>query len=63
MADTINVSDLPEQEVQFLERWVEHLRVKARVRREGEEPGWIEFSTWQLGVMGNLTREEIYDYL
>jgi hypothetical protein len=63
MADTINVSDLPEQEVQFLERWVEHLRAKARVRREGEEPGWIEFSTWQLGVMGNLTREEIYDYL
>lgn len=67
MADTINVRDLPEEDVQLLERWVERLRAKARRERQrstelgkGEEP---DFAVWSLGVKGKLTREEIYDYL
>ncbi len=67
MADTIDVRDLPEDDVQFLERWVERLRTKAR--RERRQPDKTEkkegpvFAVWPLGVKGKLTREEIYDYL
>ena len=65
MADTINVRDLPEEDVQLLERWVERLRAKVKRQRPAqrerkEEP---DFTTWPLGVKGKLTREEIYDYL
>jgi len=65
MANTINVRDLPEQDVELLERWVERLRAKvkrqkAAERERKEEPN---FATWPLGVKGKLTREEIYDYL
>lgn len=67
MADTINVRDLPEKDVQLLERWVERLRAKAgRERQRSDEPEKQEepaFAVWPLGVKGKLTREEIYDYL
>jgi G:T-mismatch repair DNA endonuclease (very short patch repair protein) len=67
MADTINVRDLPEEDVQFLERWVERLRAKARRERQrAEELEKMEepvFAVWPLGVKGKLTREDIYDYL
>jgi hypothetical protein len=65
MADTINVQDLPEEDVQLLERWVERLRAKIRRQRavERERREEPNFATWPLGVKGKLTREEIYDYL
>jgi len=67
MADTINVRDLLEEDVQLLERWVERLRAKARREKQrSAEPEKREepiFAVWPLGVKGKLTREEIYDYL
>jgi len=67
MADTINVRDLPEEDVQLLERWVERLRAKARRERqrtaEAEKKEEPAFAVWPLGVKGKLTREEIYYYL
>lgn len=65
MANTINVRDLPEEDVQLLERWVERLRAKVKRQRaaERERKGEPNFATWPLGVKGKLTREEIYDYL
>ncbi len=65
MANTINVRDLPEQDVQLLERWVERLRAKVKRQRAAERERKEEpnFATWPLGVKGKLTREEIYDYL
>lgn len=67
MADTINVRDLPEEDVQLLERWVERLRAKARrARQRSAEPKKEDgpaFAVWPLGVKGKLTREDIYDYL
>lgn len=58
MANTINVRDLPEQDVQLLERWVERLRAKVKRQRAAEcerrkEPN---FATWPLGVKGKLAR-------
>jgi hypothetical protein len=67
MADTINVRDLHEEDVQLLERWVERLRARARrAGQRSDEPEKQEepaFAVWPLGVKGPLTREEIYDYL
>ena len=67
MADTINVRDLLEEDVQLLERWVERLRAKARRKKqrsaEPEKKEEAAFAVWPLGVKGRLTREEIYDYL
>jgi hypothetical protein len=67
MADTINVRDLLEEDVELLERWVERLRAKARRERQrSDEPEKHEepaFAVWPLGVKGKLTREKIYDYL
>ena len=65
MADTINVRDLPKEDVQLLERWVERLRAKVRRQRAAERESREEpdFATWPLGVKGKLTRDEIYDYL
>jgi hypothetical protein len=65
MADIINVRDLPEEDVQLLERWVERLRAKVKRQRPAQREKIEEsnFTTWPLGVKGQLTREEIYDYL
>ena len=64
MASMIDVRDLPEKDVRLIERLVERLRIKAkRDKAKKEEKQDISFATWPLGVKGNLTREEIYDYL
>jgi hypothetical protein len=65
--DVIDVKDLPEKEANLVQQLVEALKEKARLIRpvpifpEKEEP--IRFGAWPLGVKGNVTREEIYDYL
>lgn len=65
MTNKIDVHGLPEKDIQLLERMVERLRTKARrekrVRQEDEQE--IAFATWPLGLKGDVTREEIYDYL
>ena len=63
MAESIDVHDLPAEEVKFIKRLVELLREKAKIRKtkRGEEE--IIFGAWPLGVKGKLTRREIYDYL
>jgi len=68
MADMINVRDLADEDIQLIERLIERLRARAK-RKTGAgketqpEEGEINFATWPLGVKGDLTREEIYDYL
>ena len=57
----IDVHDLREEDANFVQRMVEFLR-KTRKEREGEAEE-ISFATWPLGVKGNLTRKELYDYL
>lgn len=68
MADTINVRDLPDEDVKLVERLVERLRAGVRTNeglpKETQPEGEVmEFAVWPLGAKGNLTREEIYDYL
>ena len=64
MAETIDVHDLPEEEIKLLQEFIEFLREKAKVREEATvEKEEIIFAAWPLGVKGRLTRGEIYDYL
>lgn len=64
MTDTIDLHDLPEEEMRFVKEFVEFLkrRVKMRKEKTGEKEE-ITFAIWPLGVKGKLTRREIYDYL
>jgi hypothetical protein len=64
MAESIDVHDLPEEEVKFIKKLVDFLKEKAKMRRtKAEKKEEILFATWPLGVKGKLTRREIYDYL
>jgi hypothetical protein len=64
MSETIDVHDLPEEEIELLREFIEFLREKAKVRGKATaEKEEIIFATWPLGVKGKLTRREIYDYL
>ncbi len=68
MIHIIDVHDLPETEVKFLQRLVDLMRQVPHVRGESgkgtqEELEKIEFGHWPLGVMQGLTRREIYDFL
>jgi hypothetical protein len=61
MSKTIDSSSLLEKDIEFVEGIVTQLRKKAQTKKEkGKEH--IELGTWDLGVKGNLTWEEIYDY-
>jgi hypothetical protein len=64
MTDTIDLHDLPEDEVKLVKEFVEFLKRRVKMRKEkiGEKEE-IAFATWPLGVKGKLTRREIYDYL
>lgn len=68
MPDVINVHDLSKEDIQLIQRLVERLRAKGRGKRPvrkgaQKEEDNVEFASWPLGVKGELTREEIYDYL
>lgn len=64
MAGTIDVHDLPKENVELVEKLVEFLRDKVN-KEKGDEKKVedVQFATWPLGVTGNLTRKEIYDNL
>ena len=64
MTDTIDLHDLPEDEVKLVKEFVEFLKRRTKMRKEkiGEKEE-ITFAAWPLGVKGKLTRREIYDYL
>ncbi len=68
MENTIDVHDLPEKEVRFIQQLVDLLKEKGQKDTEravGKKLGKrITLPTYQLGaVHGNLSRREIYDYL
>ena len=64
MAKVIDIHDLPEEEVELVQKFVELLREKGKKKGEAAtEKEKIHFGTWTLGAKGRFTRKEIYDYL
>jgi hypothetical protein len=59
----IDVHDLPEKDVEAIERLVALLREKAKERFTVKETEETKLARWPLGVIGKITRKEIYDYL
>lgn len=61
---TIDVSDLPEPYVRAVKAVVETFRRQLAIQGEKREQPTrrpVELPRWRLGVIGDLTREEIYD--
>ncbi len=60
----IDVSDLPEPYVRAVKAVVESFRRQLAIPSEKRKPPTTpraELPRWRLGVIGDLTREEIYD--
>ena len=55
---TIDVSDLPEPVAKALAETVQHLREQLATRKAAPPP---KLPVWSGAVIGELTREEIYD--
>jgi len=66
--EKIDVRDLPEKEIRFIQQLVDLLKEKTRIsatKASGKTAGKrIKLPTFQLGaVQGSLSRREIYDHL
>ncbi|MCZ6678684.1 MAG: hypothetical protein O7E52_15735 [Candidatus Poribacteria bacterium] len=63
--DTLDVRDLPDDQIEFIQQLIEFMRQK-RQKPPGppkDETETIHLHSWSLGVKGEISREEIYDYL
>jgi len=64
MTSQVDVHDLPEEDVKRVENFVERLRMKKQAQKtQDNNIDEEEMKSWPLGVKGNLSRKEIYDYL
>jgi hypothetical protein len=62
----INLGDLPEEDVKLVQKVIEFLKERTKVKstkREKIEAEEIVFVAHPSDVIGELTRKEIYDYL
>lgn len=62
MITNLDVHDLPEEDVKFVQKIIDLFRTREKMKEEKVEEK-IDFAAWPLGVKGKLTRQEIYDYL
>lgn len=64
MGETIDLTGLAEEDIRLLKWLVNRLRARGqRVEDQEEENESIVYHSWALGVKGEITRTEIYDYL
>ncbi len=63
--DTLDVRDLPDDQIEFLRQLIEFMRQNHQkpVTPPRDETDTIQLRSWHLGVKGTVSREEIYDYL
>lgn len=61
--EMLDVRALHDDEVQVLQQLVEFFRQKHQVSTPKDETETIDLRSWSLGVKGNISREEIYEYL
>ncbi len=61
VSDTIDLRDLPEEEIKLVQEFVEFLRKKAESREKKEKKGEkIVFAAWPLGIKGKPTRRDVW---
>jgi hypothetical protein len=63
--DMLDVRDLPDDQIEFIQQLIEFMRQKHQkpFRQPEDETESIHLRSWSLGVKGEISREEIYDYL
>jgi hypothetical protein len=66
--ESIDVHDLPDNEVEIIAAFVEFLRQRRQQRAPrahppAHVPAESPFASWPLGAKGTLSREEIYEHL
>lgn len=61
----LDVRGLPDDQIQFIQQLIEFMRQKHQkpITQSQDETETIHLCSWSLGVKGEMSREEIYDYL
>jgi hypothetical protein len=63
--DMLDVRGLPDDQIEFIQQLVEFMRQKHQkpLTQPEDETETICLRSWSLGVKGEISREEVYDYL
>ena len=63
--DMLDVRDLPDDQIEFIQQLIEFMRQQHQkpLTQPEDETGAIHLRSWSLGVKGEISREEVYDYL
>ena len=64
--DMLDVRGLSNDQIEFLQQLIEFMRQprqKLHTQLQQDETETIHLRSWSLGVKGNISRDEIYDYL
>ena len=63
--DMLDVRGLSNDQIEFLQQLIEFMRQRhqKRLTQPEDETETIHLRSWSLGVKGNISRDEIYDYL
>jgi hypothetical protein len=59
--DQVDVHDLPEEQAQMVQAFVDFLRTQTGKQTEQTKQAAAPFSVWRLGTKSNLSRTEIYE--
>ena len=59
--DQVDVRDLPEDQAQMVQAFVDFLRHQMRKQAEQKKQDTAPFAVWTLGVKGHLSRTDIYE--
>ena len=59
--DQVDVRDLPEEQAQMVQAFVDFLRHQMGKQVEHKQQDAAPFSVWKLGAKSNLSRTEIYE--
>lgn len=59
--ERIELTGLRPEDVKLIKEFLEFL--KRRAAREEQPETAVEYHSWPLGVRGEITRRQIYDYL
>ena len=61
----LDVRDLPEDQIEIIQQLIKFMRQRHQkpFTQPEDETESIHLRSWSLGVKGDMSREEIYDYL
>ena len=63
--DMLDVRGLPDDQIEFVQQLIDFMRQKHQkpLAQPEDETETIHLRSWSLGAKGDVSREEIYDYL